>query len=226
MVKKNPKDKKEKASASEEQEVSLWVQRGIDDVYYQRDAQVSLWTVMGGVAVAALLTQMTNLVEEIQSGNWHFLLYFITSVAVISNSWVTNLWGNLILRVQVTILHTFLLLLNLICLSIACLQVTNPKIFFAALGFFILFLLLLQYNLAKSGAWVVFTSERVRGIKVILRVYFVLMILCFGATAQLFWYPSVTAEIGWGVFVIIASIGSMVMQHNGMKLERKELGIP
>lgn len=226
MVKKNPKGKKKKASGSDDQKVSLWVQHGIDDVFYQRDAQVNLWTVMGGIAVAALLTQMNNLVVEIQSGHWYLLLYFLTSVALITNSWVMNLWGGLVLKVQVTILHTFLLLLNFLCLSIVCLQVTNPQIFFAALGFLLLFLLLIQLYYAKSGAWVAFTSERVKGIKVYLGVYFVLMILCFGATAHLFWNPSVSAEIGWGIFALLASIGSMVMQHFGIEQERKELGIP
>jgi len=35
----------------------LWTQRGDDDVAYQRQAQVTWWTLLGGIAVGALLTQ-------------------------------------------------------------------------------------------------------------------------------------------------------------------------
>lgn len=44
-------------------ELRLWGTHGVEDVYYQRDAQVTFWTVLGGIAVAALLTQITNLIE-------------------------------------------------------------------------------------------------------------------------------------------------------------------
>jgi hypothetical protein len=52
------------------------------------------------------------------------------------------------------------------------------------------------------------------------------MILCWVAAANLFWIPSVAAEIGWGSFALLASVAAMVMQHFGMKQERKDLGIP
>jgi hypothetical protein len=217
---------KDISSSEERSRTALWMRHGIEDVYFQRDAQVNFWTILGGIAVAALLTQMSSIIEKIQMGHWYLLFYLLISITLIVNSWVQNLWGGLILRMQVTMLHTLLVLIDLICLAIICLQVTNPLVFFVACGFFVLFSLFIQVYLMKSEAWVVFTSERIKKIKVVLRVNLVFMILCFVAVAHLFFYPSVAAEIGWGIFALLASISAMVMQHYGMKQERKELGVP
>ncbi len=205
---------------------TLWKQHGMEDVYFQRDAQITFWTVLGGIAVAALLTQITNLIDGIQMGRWYLLLYFLTSIMLITNSWVTNLWGSLVLRMQVNILYALIQLMNLVCLAILCLQVTNPLTFFVAGGFFVLFGLFMDAYLMKSGAWVGFTPEKIKGIKFNSRVYLAFVVLCFGAAANLFWYPSVAADVGWGVLTLFASIAAMVMQHFTMKQERKELGIP
>lgn len=123
-------------------------------------------------------------------------------------------------------LHTFILLMNLICLAILCLQVTNPLIFFAAGGSYVLFAILLIIYLMKSGAMVDLTPERIKGNKTTIWIFLVFMALCFGAAADLFWYASVIAEISWGVFALLASIAAIVMEHYGIKQERKELGIP
>jgi hypothetical protein len=204
----------------------LWKRRGIEDVYFQREALVNFWTVLGGIAVAALLTQMNNLIDSIRMGRWYLLLYFFTTVTLIVHSWVQNLWGGLVLRVRVTMLHTFILLMDLICLAVMCLQVTNPLIFFAAGGSYVLFAIFLLVYLMKSGAMVDLSPGRINGNKATIWTYLVFMILCLGAVANLFWVASVAAEIGWGVFALLASVAAMFMQHYGMKQERKELGIP
>jgi hypothetical protein len=182
--------------------------------------------VLGGIAVASLLTQITNLIEGVQRGRWYLLLYFLTSIMHITNSWVMNLWGSLVLRIQVTILYTLIQLVHLVCLAILCLQVTNPLIFFAASGSFILFGVLMDVYLMKSGAWVGFALERINGVKFTNRLLLAFMVLCFGAVANLFWYPSIAAEVSWGVLALLASIAGIVMQHFTMKQERKDLGIP
>lgn len=213
-------------TVGEQEKVSLWMKHGIEDVYFQRDAMVNFWTVLGGIAVAALLTQLTNLIEEIELGHWHLLLYFITSITLIVNSWVQNLWGGLVLKLPVTIPLIFLDLADLVCLAIICLQITNPLIFLAAGGFFIMFALFLQIYHMRSGAWIAFTNNRIQDIKTMLWVYLVFMILCFVAAIHLFLHPSVVAEVGWGFFALVASVAALFMQHYGMKQERKELGIP
>jgi hypothetical protein len=182
--------------------------------------------VLGGIAVAALLTQMTDLIKGIQMGRWHLLLYFLASIMLIANSWVQQAWGGLVLRVHVSMLGTLISLTNLICMALICLQLTNPMIYFAVGGLNVLSAILMQIFNMKSGAWVVLTPERIKGIKTIIWIYLILMALCFGAAANLFWVPSVAAEVGWGVFALLGSIATIVMQHNGMIQERKELGIP
>jgi hypothetical protein len=204
----------------------LWKERGLEDVYFQRSALVNFWTVLGGIAVAALLTQMTNLIEEIQKGRWYLLLYFLAAIMMIVHSWVNNLWGGLVLRVKITMLHTFIQLLVLISLAILCLQVTNPLNFFAIAGLYILFAIFLLIYLMKSGTMVDLSPERIKGNKITIGIYVAFTVLSFVAVANLFWVPSVSAEISWGIFAIFASIAAMLMQHYGMEQERRELGIP
>jgi len=42
-------------------ELRLWGTHGLDAVYFQREAQVNFWTVLGGLAMEALLTQLSPL---------------------------------------------------------------------------------------------------------------------------------------------------------------------
>lgn len=227
MAKSNKGDKQNKKSTPDENKLaSLWMRHGIDDVYYQRDAHVTFWSVLGGIAVAALLTQIANLMNEIKSGNWHLLFYFFTSINMITLSWVSHLWGSLVLKLRVTILHTFLLLSNLICLCIVCLFFTDPVIFFSAGVFFVFLALLIQLYIKNTGGWTVFTDERIKGIRMTLWMWLASMVIFLCATAQLYWYPSTLSELIWGVLVFLASTGSLVMQHYGMEQERKDLGIP
>jgi len=48
-------------------ETRPWITHGIEDIYFQREAQVNFWTVLGGLAMAALLTQLSPLLREIQN---------------------------------------------------------------------------------------------------------------------------------------------------------------
>jgi len=223
---KNKNDRQGSSMKEEQERDALWVRHGIEDVYFQREAQVNFWTVLGGIAVAALLTRITDLFAEIQMGRWHLLFYALTAILLIAASWVQNLWGSIILKMQVRYLYVLLWLMNMVSLSVMCLQVTNPSIFFAACGAVILFTLCFQLYLMKSGAWVVFTAERIKAIKNMLWIYLVFMFLCFAAAAHLSAYPSVPVEIGWGVFALLASTAAVVMHHFSMNRERKEIGIP
>ena len=222
----NSKDRGGSSTKEELERATLWTRHGIEDVYFQREAQVNFWTVLGGIAVAALLTRITDLFAEIQMGRWHLLLYALTAILLIAASWVQNLWGSIILKMQVHYLYVLLWLMNMVSLSVMCLQVTNPSVFFAACGAVILFTLCFQLYLMKSGAWAIFTAERIKAIKATLWIYLLFMSLCFAAAATLFAYPSVIAEIGWGIFALLASTAAVVMHHFSMKQERKEIGIP
>jgi hypothetical protein len=222
----NAEKEKKKSSKKEFNSDSLWTQRGIEDVYFQREAQVNFWSILGGIAVAALLTQIPDLIKEIKAGYWHYILYTITAFNVITNSWVQNLWGSLVVKVRVSMIQTYLYLLNFIGICIISLFITDPVIFFSVGAAFMLSAILIQVYIMKTDRWSTFTVERVRGIKIVIWLYLVLMVILICAAAQLYWLPSKTSEIIWGIFIFLSSIGFVVAQHFGMEQERKEMGIP
>jgi hypothetical protein len=80
---------------------SPWQVRGIEDVYYQREAQVTWWTILGCIAAGALLTQLQDVVAQAQSGRWSPVLYFLATALIIVISWVQTVWGVIALLMAV-----------------------------------------------------------------------------------------------------------------------------
>ena len=65
-----PKEAKSKSLPSgRTPELRLWTTHGVEDVYLQREAVVNFWTVLGGLAMAALLTQLSPLLHELQESH-------------------------------------------------------------------------------------------------------------------------------------------------------------
>jgi hypothetical protein len=226
MEKDHKKSLSENPSLKKINADALWNRHGIEDIYFQREAQVNFWTVLGGIAVGALLTQTNNLFQAVFNGRWVLLLFFFTSINIIALSWIQNLWGSLVLRMKVTMLYTIINLMNLISLSLLCLQVTKPVAFFLVGGFYILFSVLMNIYLILTGSIVGKTPDSQKGIKISTIIYTVYMLLCFCAAANLNWAPSIAAEIGWGAFTLLVSFATMLLQHRTMKEERKAFGIP
>jgi hypothetical protein len=204
----------------------LWKSHGMEDVYFQREAQVNLWTVMGGIAAAALLTQFFELVHQVQASRWYLVLYFLASIATIVNSWEQTAWGSLVLRWPVSIPVTLFIFLTQLSLDIQCLLVTKPMGWMAASGLVILFSLLHNNYNRLSGAWPDFSSRRLKEIRTSWTIYAFWLLLSAGAVVQLHWFPSRTSEIIWGFVVLASSVIALVMQHRVTERERKELGIP
>ena len=101
---------------------SLWAARGMDDVFFQREAQVTWWSVMVGIAVGALLTRLEALLLEFQNGHWYFALYFLAICCIIINSWVQTAWGSLVLRCPISIPFASSLFFQGLFMSVASLQ--------------------------------------------------------------------------------------------------------
>ncbi len=57
-------------------------------------------------------------------------------------------------------------------------------------------------------------------------IYLFLMIISLAGAFQLYRYPSRIVNIVWGFIVLLLSILALYLNHNGMKAEKKELGIP
>jgi len=61
------------ARKREDANLRLWAMHGEESVYFKREAQVNFWTVLGGLAMAALLTQLSPLLEQLRQGRWYLI---------------------------------------------------------------------------------------------------------------------------------------------------------
>lgn len=204
----------------------LWTQHGIEDVYFQRESQVNFWTVMGGLQVAALLTQTGTLWEQLQAGRWHLALFLLNSLLIIGLVWALSSWGSLVLKWSISIPAILTQLLSNFALAVTCLLIVNPASWSLALGISALGNWIHQVIFWKSGAWEPFSAETIRDLKLNLWIYFLWPILCFAAAIHLFLAPSVVVETIWGAVMLVVIINALVRQHYGMQREKKEFGIP
>ncbi len=207
-------------------ELKIWNRYGTDAVYFQREAQVNFWTVLGGLAMGALLTQLGPLLHELQTGRWYLVLYVASSMLVLGISWVQTAWGSLVLKWSISIVATVITLFQMLAQSIQCLLVTNPTGWFVATGCIILFSLIMQFYFEKSGGWHFFSPERIKQFKTNNGIYAGFAVLCSLAALQLYFFPSRLAEAIWSLVVFSLAVLALVMQHQGMKREKLELGIP
>jgi hypothetical protein len=206
--------------------VRFWKTHREDSVFFQREAQVNFWTVLGGLAMAALITQLGPLLEELGKGRWYLVMYLISSILVIATSWVQTSWGSLVLKWPISIITTVINLFGMLAQSIQCLLITNPAGWLAATSAILFFALVMQWYFQLSGAWSVFTKGMITRLNVNNLVYLFLVVLCLGGALQLYLIPSNLAEIIWGFVILIFAILALIMQHKGMQAEKKELGIP
>jgi len=207
-------------------DTNLWKYRGVEDVYFQRESMVNFWTVMGGIAAGALLTQLAPLEEEILASRWYLLFFFLSSFLTIVNSWMQSAWGSLVLRWPMTVPGTLIYFAGLFSLSVQSLLVTRPAGWMAASGSVVFFAILIQYYFSKSGAWVVFSPERIKEFRNNQKFYILFLLLTLLGAAHLAWFPSYLAELIWGVIALISSILALFIQHKGMQQQKIELGIP
>lgn len=214
------------ASGSSPESDALWHQHGIEAVYFQREAHINFWTILGGIAIAVLLTEIDNIIINIQAGRWHILLYALSAILLITVSWVQNVWGTLILKVPTNYINVFLWTINLISLSVMCLYVIHPTIFLGTCAVYSLIAIFIQIFLKKSGAWSIFPEKMIRDLTNTLWFYLAVVLLCIAAVIQLKLMPSQAAEIGWGCFTVVGSVAVVILHHSSMKKERQLFGVP
>ena len=211
---------------SMDRDPQLWRRHREDSVIFQREAQVNFWTVLGGLAMGALLTQLGPLLVELEKSRWHLVLFTITSILVIGTSWVQTSWGSLVLKWPISIITTLITLFGMLAQSIQCLLITNPAGWLAATSAILFSALVMQWYFQYSGAWIVFSKATIARLKIFNLVYLLLVFICLGGALQLYFFPSQLAEIIWGFVVFFLGILALIMQHKGMLEEKRELGIP
>lgn len=207
-------------------ELSLWSTHREESVFFQREAQVNFWTVLGGLAMAALLTQLSPLLREIQSSRWYLTFYMVASILILAISWVQTSWGSLILKWPISIVSTVIVLFEMLAQSIQCLLITNPAGWLAATAGLVFFSLLLQMYFAMSGAWKVFSVGSIKHVKFNNGVYAFFVFICLAGASHLHFFPSNIAETIWGAGVLLLSFLALYMQHKAMQKEKLELSIP
>lgn len=229
-MKRETADRQTRERSSKQQgrdaELRLWSTHRQESVFFQREAQVNFWTVLGGLVMAALLTQLSQLLQEIQASRWYLVLYAMSSVLILASSWVQTSWGSLVLRWPISIFTTVVNLFAMVVQSIQCLLVTKPAGWLAATGVYIVFALLIQVYFERSGAWKVFPPEFIKRFKVNNLVYLGFVLLCLVGAFHLFYFPSRVVEMAWGFVTFCLSIFALVLQHKGMQQEKLELDIP
>jgi hypothetical protein len=198
----------------------------VDDVYFQRETIVNFLSILGGVAVGALLTQFFPMVEQVRDSRWQLLLFFAASIFIQINLWIQVSWGTLVLKWPISIPLLIPQFMTCLCTCIMCLLLTNPSGWMASVGAMFIFHLLNEFYIAKTGVWDNYSQQRVKELKTDNYIYLFMMVLTFLASAHLYFYPSKINEIIWGVIALFGSIAGLVLQHQGMERERKEFGIP
>jgi hypothetical protein len=214
------------AEVEQKEPHSLWSLHGMEDVYFQREAQVNFWTVMGGLQIGVLLTQTGALWEQLQAGRWYLVLYLLASLLIIALMWASTAWGSLVLKWTVNIPNIITGFFGNFAMAIACLLIVNPAGWFLSLAIAATGNWLHQFLFYRLGAWGHFSAETKKQLKINLWVYGLWPLICFAGAIQLFVASSAIAETVWGAIVLIVVINALFRQHHGMERERKELGIP
>jgi hypothetical protein len=204
---------------------NLWMKRSEDDVGYQRQAQVTWWTLMGGIALGALLTQLDLLLAQARAGNWHYLLYFFATCFIIVNSWVQTAWGALILRWPISIESSLILFFGNLSLSIAALSITHPARWFGGVSSVVLFAMLMQFHFMRQNSWITLTPKAVQRARFGITIYIGFLCIAVVMMALLFIFPAQLLEILFGVIIILLSVLALYWQHVGMQVEKREIHI-
>ncbi len=212
--------------AAEEKPKSLWSFHGMEDVYFQREAQVNFWTVMGGLQIAVLLTQVGALWNEVQAGRWYLLLYFLAALLIIVLMWASTAWGSLVLKWTITIPNIITSFFGNFVMALACLLIVNPAGWLLGIAIAASWNWLQQLSFYKSGAWESFSSEINKQLKANLWVYGFWPLICLAGALHLFLAPSATVEGIWGIIILAVVINALFRQHQGMEREKRDLGIP
>ncbi len=210
---------------NENRSEKLWATRGVEDVFFQREAQVTWWSVLGGIAVAALLTKLDTLLLAFKLGERYLALYFLATCLVIINSWVQTAWGSLVLKWPISISTSISIFFQGLLMSIAALSITNPAIWYAAMTGVILTHLFNQLVFSKSHGWMAFPTEMIDQARANNWIYSILAVIGVSSSIYLALQPSVNAEIGFGIAAVLISIFALVKEHSSMNEEKRRMRI-
>ena len=203
----------------------LWTKRGDEDVAYQRQAQVTWWTLLGGIAVGALLTQFEALLTAVKGGQWYYLLYFLATCFVIITAWAQTAWGALVLYWPISVPTSLIIFLGGLSQSLAALNITRPALWTTCIVGVLLSAVLMQLTFMRQEGWIALPKAAIKRVIFGIWIYVILILVTLGISLYLFIFPSRWAELTFGVVALVLSIFALYWQHLGMQEEKKRMHI-
>jgi hypothetical protein len=203
-----------------------WTHRGTEDVYYQRESCTTWWTILGGVAVAALLTRLETVWGLVLSGDWYYLLYVVATALVILLAWLQVSWGALVVRWRISLDNVMWIYLSGLSLSFVSLSVSNIPIWWLALTVLVVVSIANQLYFHRSGAWVTFPKVAIQRILKGLWIYAIFTGITLAGFISISLYPIKPLEIGFGIVALLGSLVALLQQNADMNYERTLYKIP
>ena len=204
----------------------LWAARGVEDVYFQGEAQVTWWTILGGIAVGAVLTRLESISGALRTGQWYVILYLLATLLVIINSWVQTTWGSLVLHWPISIPTSVLIFFQGIAMSVAGLNIFTPALWYTAISVVVITAVSNQLAFSRTHAWENLPEELVRRAKTGIHIYCFIGVYTIASSILLALVDNRTLEMIWGIVALLVSILALVWQHIGMMEEKRMMGIP
>lgn len=211
---------------AEQNSNSLWSTRGMEDVNLQRAAQLNLWTVLGGLQVAALLTQVDSIWEQLQAGRWYVFVYALNSLLIIALIWSASFWDSVVLKWTVSVPTVLTQLLGNFFLGITCLLVVYPAAWTLALAISATCNGIHNFLLSRSGAWEIIPPHMLKARRSNLWVEIFWPLLAYAGAVHMYFVPSTLVQAVWGIIGLAVILEGLLRQHNDMQRDREELGIP
>jgi len=209
----------------DDDEIEIWKLRGIEDVSFQREAQVTWWSILSGLAVAILLDVLIVIVNDVRGPNWHYALYFAASTLLSINLWMQYAWASLILRWPLNIFHSVLTFMMGITAAAACLQVRNPRNWYITIAVFLVFAIAVLVNNFRAGAWDALSEEDKKLPRMVIGIYALALIVTILGAVTLSVFTSRFVEVFWGIVAFGAVISSLVMHYFQMNFEKSRLHV-
>lgn len=221
----NPKPETRSKSASTK-DLKIWRERGIDDAWFQRQAQTTWWSVLGGITVGILVTKLSPVLDALKTADWYVALYFLGTILVLTYSWVQISWGSLVMRTPISIAFSLYVMVSNISIAFAANNIDNPPFFLAAMTVASAVSFITQYYFSRKGFWDIFPPDKLKRYKSSLYAYAVQVVVVLLMTIHLFLVPTRLNFIIYGFVTVLVSIALLYWQHKGMQAEKREMGIP
>ncbi len=205
--------------------LKYWQQRGIEDTFFQREAQTTFWSVLGGIAIGMLVTQITPVLDRLRTAEWYQALYLVATLLIVVYSWVQTCWGSLVLRWQITVTGSLVGLFANIAIAYAAINIDKPQVWMGAIAVAMFFGFGMQLHFWISGAWDVFPEEKKARYKRGLVGYALVVAAATGFFLHLLLAPSQLLFLIYGCVAILVVIGLLVWQHFNMETEKREMKI-